>query len=115
LAVESNGVGQIFVEQLAANHPSVNTIGFHTSQDSKAAMIERLSLALEKGAVRLPKSSPIVSELLSFRRVGKKLEASPGNHDDTVMALAICLAATPFSPSKPNPNGFGDIKIKTYQ
>jgi phage terminase large subunit-like protein len=101
LAVESNGVGQIFVEQLAANHPSINTVGFHTSQDSKAAMIERLSLALEKGAVRLPKSSPIVSELLSFRRVGKKLEASPGNHDDTVIALAIALSQTEFRATKP--------------
>jgi Terminase RNaseH-like domain len=100
VAVESNGVGAIFLEQLAANHRSVKTIGVHTSQDSKLAMIERLSLALEKGVLILPKTSPIVNEMLSFRRVGKKLEASPGNHDDTVMALAVCLSATDFRPRK---------------
>jgi hypothetical protein len=61
-------------------------------------MIERLALALEKQVLTIPKTSPIVSELLSFRRVGKKLEASPGNHDDTVMALAICLSQTDFKP-----------------
>jgi Terminase RNaseH-like domain len=100
VAVESNGVGAIFLEQLAANHRSIKTIGVHTSQDSKLAMIERLSLALEKGVLMLPKTSPIVNEMLSFRRVGKKLEASPGNHDDTVMALAVCLSATDFRPRK---------------
>jgi phage terminase large subunit-like protein len=97
IAIESNGVGQVFLEQLGSNHRSHKVVGVHTSQDSKLGMIERLSLALEKCVLKLPKSSPIVNELLSFRRVGKRLEASPGNHDDTVMALAVCLAETQFT------------------
>lgn len=97
IAVESNGVGQVFLEQLGSNHRSHKVVGVHTSQDSKLTMIERVSLALEKGVLRLPKTSVIANELLSFRMVGKRLEASPGNHDDTVMALAVCLAETQFT------------------
>ena len=104
LAIESNGVGQIFVEQLAATHPIVKTTGVHTSQDSKASMIERLSLALERQVLSIPKTSPIVNELLSFRRVGKRLEASPGSHDDTVMAIAVALSQTEFRIHKPTLN-----------
>ena len=104
LAIESNGIGAIFLEQLAANHPSIKTMGVHTSQDSKSAMIERLSLALEKQVLCIPKTSPIVNELLSYRRVGKRLEASPGSHDDTVMALAVALSQTEFRIQKPKLN-----------
>ncbi len=104
LAIESNGIGAIFVEQLAASHPNIKTIGVHTSQDSKSAMIERLALSLEKQVLNIPKTSPIVNELLSFRRVGKRLEASPGSHDDTVMAIAVCLSQTEFRINKPKLN-----------
>ncbi len=100
VAVESNGVGAIFVEQLAGNHKDIKVAGVHTSQESKLAMIERLSLALEKGVLLLPKASIITQEMLSFRRIGKKLEASPGNHDDTVMALAVCVSETDVKPRK---------------
>ena len=79
-------------------------MGVHTSQDSKSAMIERLSLALEKQILNIPKTSPIVNELLSFRRVNKRLEASPGAHDDTVMALAVALSQTEFRIQKPKLN-----------
>jgi phage terminase large subunit-like protein len=111
IAVESNGVGQIFLEQLGSTHRSHKVVGVHTSQDSKLAMIERLSLALEKGVLKLPKSSPIVNELLSFRRVGKRLEASPGNHDDTVMALAVCLAETDFTMAR---SSMSTVNIQTF-
>jgi Terminase RNaseH-like domain len=111
IAVESNGVGQIFLEQLGANHRSHQVVGVHTSQDSKLGMIERLCLALEKGVLQLPKSSPIVNELLSFRRVGKRLEASPGNHDDTVMALAVCLAETDFTMAR---SLMSTVNIQTF-
>jgi phage FluMu gp28-like protein len=100
VAVESNGVGAIFLEQLANNHRSIKVSGVHTSQESKISMVERLSLAMEKGALKLPKSSVVTQEMLSFRRVGKKLEASPGNHDDCVMSLAVCVSMTDFKPRK---------------
>lgn len=101
LTIESNGVGQIFIEQLVRNHPDIRVKNFHTSQESKLGAIERLALALDKQVLSIPKNSIIASELLSFRRVGKRLEACSGSHDDTVMALAICLSQTPFTP-QPN-------------
>ena len=104
VSVESNGVGQIFLERLAINHTNVLVQGVHTSQDSKIAMIDRLSLALETGVLHIPKTGVIAQELLSFRRVGKKLEAAPGSHDDSVMALAIGLSQSQFRLSKPKLN-----------
>lgn len=89
----------MFVEQTTRNHPDIRVRSFHTSQESKLAIIERLVLALDRQVLLMPKNSIIASELLSFRRVGKRLEASSVNHDDTVMALAIGLSQTPFNPS----------------
>jgi hypothetical protein len=104
LTIESNGIGQIFVEQLTKNHSHIRVRSFHTSQESKLSAIERLVLAMEKQVLFIPTNSPISNEMLSFRRVGKKLEASPGQHDDTVMALAVCLSETPFKPVETNIN-----------
>ncbi len=111
VVVESNGVGQVFLEQIGSTHRSTKIEGFHTSQDSKHAAIERLHLALEKQMVRLPKSSPIVTELLSFRRVGKRLEAAPNSHDDTVMALALCLAGSDFKVTQ---GSMSRVNIQTF-
>jgi hypothetical protein len=111
VVVESNGVGQVFLEQIGSTHRGTKTEGFHTSQDSKHAAIERLHLALEKQMVRLPKSSPIVTELLSFRRVGKRLEAAPNTHDDCVMALALCLAGSDFKVTQ---GSMSRVNIQTF-
>jgi hypothetical protein len=111
VVVESNGVGQVFLEQIGSTHRSTKVEGFHTSQDSKHAAIERLHLALEKQMVRLPKSSPIVNELLSFRRVGKRLEAAPNAHDDCVMSLALALSGTDFKVSQ---GSMSRVKIQTF-
>lgn len=111
VVVESNGVGQVFLEQIGSMSRSTKIEGFHTSQESKTGAIERLHLALEKQMVSLPKSSPIVSELLSFRRVGKRLEAAPDSHDDCVMALALCLAGTDFKVSQ---GSMSRVNIQTF-
>lgn len=64
-----------------------------TTGDSKPAMIAKLQLALEKNELIYPSNCPLVEELLSFRRSGKKLEASPSKHDDTIMATCFALIA----------------------
>jgi hypothetical protein len=111
VVVESNGVGQVFLEQIGSMSRSTKIEGFHTSQESKHGAVERLHLALEKQMVSLPKSSPIVSELLSFRRVGKRLEAAPDSHDDCVIALALCLAGSDF---KVGQTSMSRINIQTF-
>jgi len=47
---------------------------------------------MERGELIYPDDKRIVEELLSFRKIGDKLEASSGKHDDIVMALAFAVA-----------------------
>lgn len=92
VCVEGNGLGQFVYEALQGSHGSI-VDKFNTTANSKAAIIGRLQLALECKKLTFPANSPIEQELLSFRRVGDKLQAAEGSHDDTVMALALALRA----------------------
>lgn len=38
----------------------------------------------------------LIEEMLSYRRVGAKLEAASGKHDDTIMSVSFALTVTPF-------------------
>ncbi len=89
----TGGVGQIYYEQLCKEFPDVEIIPIRTTGDSKPAMISSLLLALEREILSYPANSPIVDELLSFRRQGAKLEAASGKHDDCVMGLCFALIA----------------------
>ena len=55
-------------------------------------LISTLQLVLEMKNIEFPESSVIPDELLSFRRVGKRLEAASGKHDDTVLSLSFALS-----------------------
>ena len=92
MAVETNGLGQAYLERIQRKFKGLKVEGIHTSQDSKIAMIGGLSLVLEQNRFRYPSNSPVQPELLSFQRNGKKLEASHGQHDDCVMALSFAIA-----------------------
>ncbi len=94
-AVERNGVGQVFVEQLSKVHTKTRIDSIATTRESKAEMITRLLWALEEGLVEYP-LSPIVDELLVYARDGQKYGAPSGYHDDTVMALAFLVSVTPL-------------------
>jgi hypothetical protein len=54
-------------------------------------MLDRFKLMLESKKFKFPGNSPLVDELLNFRRVGKQLEASSGHHDDVVMGVSFAL------------------------
>jgi hypothetical protein len=88
----TGGVGTVYLERLQEQFKGLDFQGITTNTDSKNAMIARLVLVLEKNRFKYPSNSPIKLELLSFQRVGKKLQASEGNHDDTVMALSFAVA-----------------------
>jgi len=94
-AVERNGVGQVFVEQLSKVHTKCRIDSIATTRESKAEMITRLLWAIEEGLVEYP-LSPIVDELLVYARDGQKYGAPSGYHDDTVMALAFLMTVTPL-------------------
>jgi phage terminase large subunit-like protein len=106
----TGGVGQVYLEQLVKQFPDLNFQGIHTTGDSKPVMISTLVLALEKQALNYPTNCPLIDEMLSFRRDGKKLEAAPGKHDDTVMGTAFALKVSPFN-NQPTGFIFENLKV----
>jgi phage terminase large subunit-like protein len=109
----TGGTGQVYLEQLSKRFSASKIEAIKTTGDTKPQMIDRLILALEKRVITYP-PGPITDELLSYRRTGHKLrtlEASPGKHDDTVMALSFALTVSPFNNSG---QGFNFERIPTY-
>jgi phage terminase large subunit-like protein len=109
----TGGTGQVYLEQLSKRFSASKIEAIKTTGDTKPQMIDRLILALEKRVITYP-PGPITDELLSYRRTGHKLrtlEASPGKHDDTVMALSFALTVSPFNKSG---QGFNFERIPTY-
>jgi len=104
--IESNNSGHIYIEQLCLAMPDVNIEAVKTTASSKPGMISRLNMAMEQETLTLPNLDVFINEFLSFRKIGTKLEAVSGKHDDLVMALAIGLSATGFTGRK-------TIQIKT--
>ena len=88
----TGGTGQIWLETLSKNHFSSKFKKVLTTGDSKPAMLDRLKLMLESKRFIYPSDSPILDELLNFKRTDKnKLEASSGKHDDVIMAVSFAL------------------------
>ena len=96
--VEKNSMGQVWLENLAGLGLHCEIEGFNTTSKSKPVLIGRLQIALERGVLRIPKGSPVIDELLAFRRTDKgSLEAGGNAHDDTVIALALALHSAGFN------------------
>jgi len=96
IVAEANSMGGPVVEQLQADKLPV--VGFMTTGPSKAAIIQTLALAFERGTIKIPNDPVLIGELQAFE--GKptpggamKYGAPAGTHDDCVMALAIAWAA----------------------
>lgn len=90
--VESNSIGQPQIEQLQREGLSV--AGFQTTNASKAQIIDALALAFEQGRLAIPNDPVLVAELLAYQseRLPSGLlryGAPEGQHDDTVIALAL--------------------------
>lgn len=96
VGIEVNSSGQIYYEQLASQHLNVDFEAVKTTGSSKPKMINRLSLALEKGLINYPNDKTIIEEFLSFRQNGVKLEAIAGKHDDIIMSLAFAVTVLPL-------------------
>lgn len=93
----TGGVGQIYLEELTEDFPSIRIEGIKTTGDSKPLMVGWSVMAHEDRIITYP-IGPISDEHKSFIRDAEtnKLEASPGAHDDTVMALAFALMVSPL-------------------
>ena len=96
IIAEQNGIGQPIIEQLRRD--GLNVRPFLTSQASKAQAIESLALAFERSDIRILNDPVLVSELVAYQGEplpsGQMRYAAPnGQHDDTVMALAMAWTA----------------------
>jgi hypothetical protein len=95
IMAEVNSMGQPVVEQLQLD--GLPVVGFTTTGPSKAAIIEALCLAFERGNITIPNDPVLIGELQAFE--AKRLpsgftrySAPDGQHDDMVMSLAFAWA-----------------------
>lgn len=96
IAIEINGVGQIYLEQLVNKYPVQKFKAIRTSGENKPALITKLLLTMESQKLAFLKTNQIlIDEFLAFSRKGSKLQAVAGKHDDFIMSLAFCLTTTP--------------------
>lgn len=100
ITVEINSLGQPNYDLLRAelNKAGIRTsiTKFVTTNESKRKIIESLALAIEKQEVQLLNEPKLSLEFATYElestKTGKiTYNASTGNHDDIVMATAICL------------------------
>lgn len=111
IVAESNSMGTPLVETLQRRKWPVWP--WTATNASKAAAIEGLSLALERGRLSLLDDPVQTAELLAYdaERLPSgmlRYGAPDGMHDDTVMALALAWLAADQPPAKPVSVHFGE-------
>ena len=92
ILAETNSIGLPMIERLQKMGMPVR--GFVTSNQSKAEIIEKLALAIEKNEIGLIRHDTLLQELIAYtqeRTAGGlvKYTAPQGEHDDCVIALAL--------------------------
>jgi len=92
IIAEQNNMGGPVVEQLGRD--GLPVVAFTTTNASKAAIVEALALAFERGTIRIPNDPVLIGELQAFGArplpSGLMRYAAPeGMHDDMVVVLAI--------------------------
>lgn len=94
---EENSMGRPIREYLKRD--GIPVTPFTTTNATKAAIVEGLALAFERGEIKIPNDPALVGELQAFE--ASKLpsgliryEAPSGQHDDTVIATAIAWEAS---------------------
>jgi phage FluMu gp28-like protein len=124
IIAEYNSMGGPVVEQLQRD--GLPVAAFNTTNASKAAAVEALALAFERGSIRIPNDPVLIGELQAFE--GKPLPsglmryAAPegGGHDDMVMSLAIGWAALGAMQAQqghrvlyldPNTGGYSSVPV----
>lgn len=101
IAVDSTGLGDPITELLYRQNLQVDPV--HITAQSKAEIIDRLSLVLDRGEITIPRDEALLGELWDFTATERasgvdRLEASPGKHDDLVIALALAVQSARSVP-----------------
>jgi hypothetical protein len=95
IIAEQNNMGGPVIEQLQRD--GLPVVAFTTTNASKAAAVEALALAFERGDIKIPNDPVLIGELQAFEAKAlpsglMRYAAPEGLHDDTVMSLAIAWA-----------------------
>lgn len=114
IIAESNAMGEPIIDQLRRD--GIPARPFQTTNASKSRIINALSLAFEQQSIKIIPDPVLIPELQAFEATrlpsGALRYAAPsGQHDDTVMALALAYEAChgvewsdiPQSENKPSP------------
>lgn len=89
---EANSMGGPVIEQL--QHDGMPVAAFTTTNASKTQMVESLAMAFERCVIKIPNDPVLVGELQAFESKPlpsgmMRYSAPDGEHDDTVIALAL--------------------------
>lgn len=92
IIVEQNNVGVPFIEMLYRLNLPVQA--FTTTNATKSQAIDALSLAFERGEIRIPNDAVLIAELQAYEMERlpsgmMRYNAPAGMHDDCVMSLAL--------------------------
>ena len=101
IIAERNSIGEPLIEQLQREGMPVQP--FTTTNSTKAAIIDGLALAFERGDIRIPNDQTLIAELQAFEMErlpsGMLRYAAPeGMHDDMVMSLALAWQSVVLQP-----------------
>jgi len=115
IIIDSTAVGAPIKEDLERAGNYVDDFKF--SNKSKKELVEKLSIMIEQGKIRIPNNRVLIDELESFgyrlTESGNVIYSAPeGQHDDCVYSLGLAVwGFTPFS--KPPVNYLKErLKIK---
>jgi len=102
VVAEANAMGRPLVERLQTGYArllgkpraALPVWSFETTNASKAALVQALGLAIERGDLTLLDDQVQTAELLAFEAQVLpsgmlRYSAPPGQHDDTVVALGL--------------------------
>lgn len=98
ILVEKTGVGWGVAEACMLDDTMKSVaLEFDTKMASRERILSRLEVTMRNGSLAIPKNDVLLSELgqFAYRKMkdGRMAYQSLGDHDDTVMSLAIALEA----------------------
>ena len=101
IIAEANSIGQPIIEELQRSGLPVQS--FQTTNASKAAIVEGLALAFEQGSIQILNDPVLLGELQAFAAEqlpggSLRYSAPGGQHDDTVISLALAWSAIENEP-----------------
>lgn len=112
ILAEANSIGSVNIEALQLEGLPVQP--FMTTSKSKGPLIESLSLAIERQDIAIQPDPVLVYELQAYEQErmagGFRYSAPSGQHDDTVIALALAWYAAKGAPPVSLPDWLTDYR-----